>query len=219
MRFAGRVANCATVLLGLVTCPSLAEAHSPMEGLGTFYSHLLHPVTVLPHALVLTALSLMLGQQGRTRARTGVLAMAAAFSFGLLVAIFASPNIIREQVLVFAALAIGGAVCLDRKMPNTWVAAVAAAAGLAIGLDSGMVTTTGLRDTALAVTGVAVGVLYLTVVIAGLTVALEKQWQRVAIRIGGSWIFAVSVMVLALSFVGPTKRAVVDSVLRVLSPC
>jgi Protein of unknown function (DUF3604) len=47
---------------------NLAEAHSPIQGIGTFYSYLLDPFVVPPHAILLTALALLLGQQGRARA-------------------------------------------------------------------------------------------------------------------------------------------------------
>lgn len=208
MRSLRQWASLSTALLGVVACPSLATAHSPIEGLGTFYSHLLHPVTVLSHALLLTAVSLMLGQQGRSTARAAICALGVTFVAGVAIATAGGLNVVREQILIIAALMTGGVVCLDRRVPMAFPVSVAAGTGLAIGLDSA-VGTTGVRDTALAVAGVAVGVLYFAVVLAGLTVEVEKHWQRVAIRIGGSWIFAVSVMVLALSLSGPAKRAVV----------
>lgn len=205
MKAADRAASLSTVLVSLTACPSLAQAHSPIEGLGTFYSHVLHPVTVLSHALLLTAVSLMLGQQGRSTARVAIVALGGTFVAGLAIATAGGINVVREQVMIITALLAGGLVCLDRRVPIAFPVSVAAGTGLAIGLDSG-VNMTGLRDTALAVAGVAVGVLYLAVVVAGLTADVKKQWQRVAIRIGGSWIFAVSILVLALSISGPTKR-------------
>jgi hypothetical protein len=208
MKSLRRPASLSTALLGVVACPSLATAHSPIEGLGTFYSHLLHPVTVLSHALLLTAVSLMLGQQGRGTARAAVTALGVMFVVGLAMAMAGGLNVVREQVLIIAALIAGGIVCLDRPVPIAFAVLMAAGTGFAIGLDSA-VNTTGHRNTALAVAGLASGVLYVAVVIAGSTVAVKTHWQRVAMRIGGSWIFAVSVMVFALSLARPTKRAVV----------
>jgi hypothetical protein len=150
----------------------------------------------------------MLGQQGRDPARAAICALGVTFIAGLTVATVGGLNVIREQFLIIAALITGGVVCLDRPVPIAFPVSVAAGTGLAIGLDSA-VSTTGFRDTALAVAGVAAGVLYLAVVLAGWTVQIKKHWQRVAIRIGGSWIFAVSLMVFALSLTGPTKRPVV----------
>lgn len=201
-------ASLSTALLGMAACPSRAIAHSPVDGLGTFYSHLLHPVTELSHVLLLTAVSLMLGQQGRNTARAAIGTLGVTFVAGLAIATVGGLNVVRDQVLIVAALIAGGIVCLDRPLPIAFPVSVAAGTGLVIGLDSAA-GATGFRDTALAVVGVATGVLYFTVVLAGSIVAAKRHWQRVAIRIGGSWILAVSVMVFALSLTGPTKRAVV----------
>lgn len=189
----------------LIACPMRAGAHSPIEGLGTFYSHFLHPATVLPHALLLVAVSLMLGQQGRSIAQVALGALGAAFATGLATATAGGLDIVSEHVLVFSSLVIGGLVCLDLRMPIAIPVLVATGTGLAIGLDSA-ISINGLRDTVLAVAGLAVGVFYLAIVIVGLTVAAEKHWQRLAIRIGGSWIFAISVMVIALSMASLARR-------------
>ncbi len=185
--------------------PSASEAHSPIQGMGTFYNHLLHPLVVPSQALLLIAIALMLGQQGRSIARVGIVSFGLAFAAGLTVATVVTLEGEREWILLFGTLVVGSAVCLDWRIPGLLVTFLAAGAGITIGLDSAL-STAGLRDTALAAAGGTVGVLYLTIVIAGLTVAIEKHWQRVAIRIAGSWILAVSIMVLTLSIAGTAKR-------------
>ena len=194
-------------LIAVVLPPLPAHAHTPIEGLGTFYSHLLHPLSVLSHALLLISVGIMLGQQGRARARRALMVLAGAFMFGLAAESSTSINIVREPMLILAALTIGAAVSLDWRLPDLATSSLAAYSGLLVGLDSGP-GLAGLRETALATAGVTMGVMYLTTTIAGALVALDKPWQRVGIRIVGSWIVAVSILVLALSIVGPVKHAV-----------
>lgn len=50
----------AIVLLAATACP--AAAHSPIKGVGTFYSGLLHPALVPAHLLALIAVGLLIGQ-------------------------------------------------------------------------------------------------------------------------------------------------------------
>ena len=206
MRSAGRAAAIAG--LATVICPSHALAHSPIEGLGTFYGYLLHPVTVLSHALLLTAVALMLGQQARSSARAAVLALGLAFAGGLAAAMAGASdtNPVSEPLLLMGALVAGSVVIVDRPIPAAVAISIGAATGLAIGLDSATATS-GVRENVLGIAGVTTGVLYLTVVIAGMTVTFEKQWQRISVRIVGSWIFAVSMLVLAQTAAGPAKRA------------
>lgn len=196
----------AMACLALLAWPSHGFAHSPIEGLGRFYGHLLHPVTVLPHFLLLTAVALTLGQQGRGKARAGAIALGLAFAGGLAAATAGASGSVSESMLLLGALVVGSAVILDRHMPAAAAVTVAAAAGLAIGLDSATAAT-GIRDKALGIVGVTTGVMYLTIVIAGFTISFEKHWQRIAVRVAGSWIFAVSMLVLAQTIAGPAKRA------------
>lgn len=208
MRSAGRSPiGLTTLVICLVALPIVAEAHSPINGLGTFYNYMLHPLVVPPHALILIGSALMLGQQGRSRARIGLMALCIAFAAGQVGAKAFAVDGVREQVLLLGALIIGSAVSIDRPMPTPLIALAAAGVGLAIGLDS-TIDIAGQRESLLGIAGLSVGVLYLVIVIAGSTVGFTKLWQRVGVRIVGSWIVAASVMVLTLSFADTSHRVI-----------
>ncbi|MBU1212383.1 MAG: HupE/UreJ family protein [Alphaproteobacteria bacterium] len=201
------------VSLALVAWPLQASAHSPIEGLGAFYGHLLHPVTVQSHAMLLTAVALMFGQQGRSKARAGVIALGLAFAGGLAAATTGASGTfsVSEPMFLLGALVVGGAVVLDLRVAAAVVVSVSVATGLIIGLGPAPATT-GMRDKALGIGGVATGVLYLTIVITGFTISLQKHWQKIAVRVVGSWIFAVSMLVLAQTIAGPAKRVAAAAV-------
>ena len=182
-----------------------AFAHSPIAGLGVFYSHFLDPVVVPAHALLLIATALMLGQQGRGSARTGILALAAVFACGLAVSASGLHASISERALLVGAVAIGAAVSFGRPLSVALVASAAALAGLALGLDSEGDGAT-RRENILVFAGLAAGVLYFATLIAGLTVTQKQAWLRIGVRIVGSWIVAAAVMVLALSISPKARR-------------
>jgi hypothetical protein len=184
---------------------TIAEAHSPIQGLGTFYNYFLHPFVVPPHAILLIAVALMLGQQGRDRARSGLVALGLAFISGDVAARALALGGAPQTMLLCGAVAVGGAVILDRPLPTGLTTIAAAVAGFAIGVDSGT-DGLGLREELMAFAGVSSGAIYLTLVIAGLTVGFTQHWRRVGVRIAGSWIVAAAALVLALSIAGPLKR-------------
>ena len=137
-----------------------------------------------------------------------MLALGLAFAGGLAAATAGASdtNPVSEPLLLMGALVAGSVVIVDRPIPAAVAISIGAATGLAIGLDSATATS-GVRENVLGIAGVTTGVLYLTVVIAGMTVTFEKHWQRISVRIVGSWIFAVSMLVLAQTAAGPAKRA------------
>ncbi len=100
---------------------------------------------------------------------------------------------------------MGAAVILDRKLPMTAIAPAVAAAGLAIGLDSAPDVSTD-REMALAFAGLVFGFLGVATVITGLAIGLTRDWQRIGVRIAGSWIVAVSILVLVLSIAAHLKH-------------
>ncbi|MFM9847511.1 MAG: HupE/UreJ family protein [Hyphomicrobiaceae bacterium] len=194
------------MLAALVTCPRIAEAHSPIKGLGTFYNHLLHPLLVPAHALLLIAVALLLGQQGCEVAGRGLI----VFALGLAAGLFASsagpiPGV-HESVLLVGCLVVGGAVSLGLRTPNLITLGVAGIAGVGIGLDF-TPEASALRESTLAYAGLTTGTLYLAAVVAGLTINPVQHWQRVGVRIAGSWIVAASVLVLALALARPATEA------------
>ena len=200
--------TCAVVA---VLWPAAAEAHSPIKGLGTFYSYMLHPVLVPAHALLLTALPLMLSQQGRDRAGRGIVLLALSLVAGLAVSGSGMLSSLGEPFLLASSLIIGGMVSLGRRLPGIVVLVTTAIVGLAIGLDSAPETSI-MRDSALAYAGLTTGILFFATVICGLTVGLIEHWQRIAVRIAGSWIVAASVMVLAITVTGTADHRVACSV-------
>ncbi len=183
--------------LGVVAAPTAAWAHSPIEGIGTFYGHMLHPVMVPAHALLLLGTTLMLGQQPRQVALTGLMAFGVAFVIGLALSGSALAPTVSEQLLLGGALLAGCLVSLNRRLHALFIIVVAFVAGLLMGLDSSP-DIAGYSQLILAYSGLLAGVFAIAIVVTGFAVSLTKAWQRIGIRVAGSWIVAVSVLALAL---------------------
>jgi len=72
-------------------------------------------------------------------------------------------------------------------------------AGVALELDSVPQEISMLR-TLLALGGTAIAALLIPAVLAALMTYLRRDWQRIGVRIVGSWIAASAILVLALRF-------------------
>jgi hydrogenase/urease accessory protein HupE len=86
-------------------------------------------------------------------------------------------------------------VATDAKLPLTATSALAVLLGLLHGYLNGMaMARPGLA--ALGVVGMVVCVFTLTALATSLVVPLRAMWARVAVRVAGSWIVAVGLLLL-----------------------
>lgn len=191
----------AIVLLALAAVSSPALAHSPIEGIGKFYGGLLHPLLVPSHALALLVFALLVGQNGVRAMRLAYPPFLGCLAVGLVAAGFSLvPGIDSQSVLLGTGAACGLLVALHRAPPRWLLPALGTLLGLVIGLDSGVDGEGYSRQEAFAaLLGCWIGAAIGLIVIAGVTEMLRRPWQRVAVRVLGSWGTASAVLVLALA--------------------
>ncbi|CAA0118178.1 Uncharacterised protein [Halioglobus japonicus] len=171
-----------------------------MTGIGEFYGGILHPLLVLSHALPLVVFALMLGQRGMRAMRFSYPPYILALAAGLLLAGFeVQPALPFQEILLLFAMLCGLGVAAQRSPPERALAVIAAFIGLLVGMDSG-VTGLDRRETFAALLGCWLGATLLLMMVAGVAEMAQQAWQRVALRIIGSWTTASAVLVLALLF-------------------
>ena len=180
--------------------PEAAFAHAPIKGIGTFYNGVLHPVLVPAHLLLIFGLGLLLGQHAPRASRVGWFGFVVAFWTGLAGASLGYS--IPDVVLLGLALSAGLLVALERIGHLGIAFALAVAAGLCLGLDS---APEGIAEGErwLALLGTATGGVLLISYVGGLAAGLVRPWQRIGVRIAGSWTAAGAGIVLALALAGP----------------
>ncbi|MCB1925923.1 MAG: HupE/UreJ family protein [Gammaproteobacteria bacterium] len=186
------------VLLLVLVVSEPASAHTPIQGIGNFYNGLLHPVLVPAHVLLLLAFGLFLGQQGPKKTQPAFAVFAFATIAGLVAAWFSIGG--ETEVLVLGLSAVVGLlVAISPQVALVWCGALALLAGFFLGIDSAQSELVGKAKLAsLFGSGVAIYLLVLY------PIALadhfnSKVWQRIGIRVVGSWVAASSLLVLALT--------------------
>jgi hydrogenase/urease accessory protein HupE len=160
---------------------------------------LLHPLAVPAHAVALLALGLLIGQQRAGRRRAPLLAFIAGLGAGLVAITFAVEATSAADVLLAAAAVTGLLVALARPMPALACAPLAVVTGTALGLDSPPEVIAISAATVMLI-GTGLGACLALAVIAVCTSRLTREWQRIGVRILGSWLAASAILVLALRF-------------------
>lgn len=174
--------------------------HVAVEGLGELGNGALHPFVTPAHVLVIAAVGILLGQRLPFRLTKPMAALAIGSAAGLLATTSGWPQELPQPLLLAIALAIAAWVTIERQVPVSALAAVTAAGGLVIGLDSAAPPGTP-AETAKTLAGTwfainaSIGYLALC-----LSHSEGRPWARIALRIAASWIIAIALLVLAFEF-------------------
>jgi urease accessory protein len=185
------------IAVGLGTLAPLPAFAHPMQGVGDFYAGMLHPVITIETVLPLVALSLLAGQQRREAAIHLLAAFPAALIAGAVLATLGSaPSYLGVVQLVLTAC-FGLLIALARHLPGWLLVVLGTVLGVSVGWANAaelVGQASRFRFTA----GLAVVGLLLLVYGNGLVRNLKLEWTQIAVRVVGSWLAAVSILVLGL---------------------
>ena len=178
--------------------PRPAFAHAAIQGVDEFAAGILHPLMTPAHVLVLLSLGLLLGQHPPLRLKTPLLSFAVFAAAALCATTFHLAAAVPQSLIL--ALALCGAIFVSAAwpMPAPAQAILFAAAALAVGFDSAVGDSPSRLAEVKTLLGIWVS-LIITLVSVAFYVSLlpPKKWLQIAVRIAGSWIIAITVMMLA----------------------
>jgi urease accessory protein len=183
-------------LLFLLLFPASAQAHSDLR-MGAFAGGLLHPVEVPSHLLILLGLGLRLGQHPPFRLRKFLAIFAPVAAAALMTTIMENSIAVPQPFLMCIALCVGALISSGISTPPWVNYSLLVVAALGIGLDSGV---NGAPAVVVAKALFATWVCLLVIVgyIAFYVSLLpSRKWLEIGVRILGSWIVAISFLVLA----------------------
>ena len=188
--------------LGVAAClvPASAEAHTALQGVGSFWSGVAHLLTSLDQLGFLLGLAIWTSFHDR-RFDAGVIAVA---SGAMLVGVGAGVSFAGlGQTDLAAAAALMVAVGLAGAMRLRGGAPVLLGLALLGGAVGGAASADAASGLSLALFSLGAAVATASVLSYGLLAArrLDAEWGSVARRAGASWIAAIGLMVLAFSLV------------------
>jgi urease accessory protein len=186
--------------LVLLLCPGVALAHGTLQ-MGEFYTGLSQPIFHPETLLVVLALLLWGVQRGEPLLYRVPLAFAGAVVAGSILAELGIDLPQTAWVGRAGAFALGLLAAARRGLPGP--AAVAVGLALVLGLAVGHAATWPERDALgrpwLFALGLGAAVLIAWGYAASFALRFRQLWAEVALRIAGSWIATVTLLVSALS--------------------
>jgi urease accessory protein len=198
--------GCFVLSLPLLLIPVSAEAHTALQGIGSFWSGVAHLLTSLDQLGFLLGLAVWTSfHDRRLDARVIAAGFAAGFVgvwLGARVGTAARLDLATATAALMAVVGLAGAARLRLgTAPPLALAFIGGLVGGAAGADA----TAGL-SVALFSLGIATATA--SVLSYGLlaTRRLDAEWGDVARRAGASWIAAIGLMMLALSLAGQSGR-------------
>ena len=187
--------------LVLVFLSGAAHAHSTFAGIGDFYAGVLHPLTALEHVLAFFAFGLLSGQHAE-RSRPVLPLFSLALLPGAVLALGGSGAAAVDLLNVFSLSLFGALIAVGRPLPMPVYGGLGVLFGATHGYANGLAIVPPVEWYAF-IPGV--GLAGLAVTAWGFVVAdyLQRKnvgWLRIAVRVAGSWIAAIGLLVVATSW-------------------
>ncbi len=180
--------------LALASSSSRAEAHLVTTGLGPLYDGLLH-FALTPEDLVpVLALALLAGLRGVTHGRRALFVLPAAWLLGGIIGLTVHGSVSPSWTALSFVL-LGGLVALDARLPLGATTLLASLLGLGHGyLNGSAQAQPGLG--AVGLLGIVAAVFTLVALAASFVVPLRAAWARLVVRVAGSWIAAIGLLLI-----------------------
>jgi len=179
-----------------------AHAHLMNTGLGPFYDGLTHPLLTPEDLLPVLALTLLAGLRGARCGRWVLFALPPAWLAGMTVGWAIVPHAAAPWFTCALTIALGALVAADSGVPLPAVVGCTLLLGLSHGVENGAglaQTQSGLMGLA----GIACAIFVVVALVTGHVASLRAAWARLVVRVAGSWIAAIGLLMLGWSLRPP----------------
>ena len=182
----------------LVLWPWRAEAHLVTTGLGPVYDGIGHLLMTPEDLLPILTLALCAGLQGAGSGRRVLSVLPSAWLVGGCVGLLAH-GLPGVPLSALSLCMLGTLVAVELPLPLPAVTALTLGLGLGHGVLNGVQQAgTGVRG----LLGSLATLVVLVALVAAGVVSLHQQWTRIAVRVAGSWMAAIGLLMLGWALRG-----------------
>lgn len=199
MRCAKVVAGVAVV--ALLGAPDAAHAHLMTTGLGPLYDGVSHLFVTIDDLLPVVALALLAGLNGAETGRRALFALPVVWLAGGLAGFALHGAALPAGITAISLLALGTLTAIDLRLPPAVVTALALGLGALHGWLNGAGIAAAGRE-ASGLLGIVAAIFVVVALLAALVVALRAPAARIAVRVTGSWIAAIGLLLLGWTVSG-----------------
>ncbi len=181
--------------------PGTAQAHLVTTGLGPVYDGISHLFLSFDDLLPVVAMALVAGLNGPAAGRRALftlpLAWLAAGAAGYASGVAPLP----AGVASVSLLLLGILTAADLKLQPTVVTAIAMILGIVHGWSNGASIAAAGRE-GRGLIGITIAIFVLASLASALVVSLRRPWARIVVRVAGSWIAAIGLLLLGWTLSG-----------------
>ncbi|HEU4936149.1 MAG TPA: HupE/UreJ family protein [Vicinamibacterales bacterium] len=192
---ARRTAMIAGAAIGIALIPGRVEAHLVTTGLGPIYDGVTHVVSTPDDLIPTVMLALLAGLNGAAAGRRALFALTAAWLAGGGAGFVCGQPIVPSAAPVMSLLALGALTAADRRLSSLVVTGIAVTAGLVHGALNGAAVAAAGRE-AIGLIGMGSTVFVVTAIAAACAASLRAAWPRLVVRVFGSWVAAIGLLML-----------------------
>ena len=183
----------AIALPAVLLKPSDAAAHLVTTGMGPVFDGVGH-LLLTPEDLV-SALSVALyaGLRGRWPGRRALFFLPLAWFLGGVIGLFMG----GQQVFPLPALSfliLGVLIATDLRLPTNYFTVLIVLVGLIHGFFNGLALKDGPGS--LGLVGIMATLFVLVALVSAFVVSMKPPWTRIAVRVTGSWVAAIGILMI-----------------------
>jgi urease accessory protein len=184
---------------GLLCCPSNAAAHLVTTGMGPVYDGIGHLLLTPEDLVPALAMALYAGLRGRAPGRRVLFFFPLAWMLGGFIGLAAN-TMPDFPVAAFSFLLIGILIAADLRLPDHAFTVLAVAVGIMHGFFNGIALKAG--PAGLGLLGIMSAIFVLVAIVSAFVVSLKPPWARIVVRVAGSWVAAMGLLMIGWFFRG-----------------
>jgi hydrogenase/urease accessory protein HupE len=178
--------------------PSSAEAHLVTTGLGPLYDGISHVLLSADDLLPVPAMSMLAGLNGPAAGRRTLFGLTGAWLLGGLAGYLFGQALLSGTITCVSFLVLGGLTAADQRLSPAVVLGIAVAVGLLHGWLNGTGIAAAQRE-ALGLAGIGSAIFVVVALASAFVMSLRAGWMRIAVRVAGSWVATIGLLMLGWS--------------------
>lgn len=179
--------------------PANAAAHLVTTGMGPVYDGIGHLLLTPEDLVPALAVALYAGLRGRAPGRRALFFFPLAWLIGGFIGLAAN-TLPTFPVSAFSFLLVGILIAADLRLPDNAFTVLAIAVGIMHGFFNGIALKAGPGG--LGLLGIMSALFVLVAIVSAFVVSLKPPWTRIAVRVAGSWVAAMGMLMIGWFFRG-----------------
>jgi urease accessory protein len=179
--------------------PANAAAHLVTTGMGPVYDGIGHLLLTPEDLVPALAVALYAGLRGRAPGRRALFFFPLAWLIGGFIGLAAN-TMPTFPVSAFSFLLVGILIAADLRLPDNAFTILAIAVGIMHGFFNGIALKAGPGG--LGLLGIMSALFVLVAIVSAFVVSLKPPWTRIAVRVAGSWVAAMGLLMIGWFFRG-----------------